>query len=95
MTDWYVGLNFSDPCWPTTPIAARCDVCGRKDGTVKVMLIIRDYDLTSEPRPLTLAESQAIYGRRNPDRVVKCPKMCADCREDEPTSESLARRMIG
>ena len=86
MTDWYFGLNFSDPFWPTTPIAARCDICGRKDGTVKVMLIVRDYDPTSEDDPL--AEDAPLS-------VQHCPKLCADCREDEPTSESLARRMIG
>ena len=80
MNLWETWIPVDPPFWPTTPIATRCDVCGRKDETVVVVLIIRDYD--------PLAKNVDIPPQN-------CPKMCADCREDEPTSESLARRMIG
>ena len=77
MTDWSMGLH----SWPKVPSTIlRCDICSRKDETVKFMLIIRDYD--------PLAKNVDIPPQN-------CPKMCADCREDEPTAESLARRMIG
>lgn len=59
----------------------RCEICGRRDETVAVLLFIRDYD------PDTI-ESVPVQSHR-------CPTLCAACLEDEPSAEDLARRMIG
>jgi hypothetical protein len=80
VTDWNSFYNV--PRRP--PNCGKCDVCGRKDETVKWVVYIRDYD-PDAPKPDVL----------EPVEWQRCPCLCASCLADEPSSEDLARKAIG
>jgi hypothetical protein len=80
MTDWNSFYNLPK----RTPLLGKCDVCGRKDGTVKAIIFVREYD-PDAPHTVTTSSSE----------MRRCPLLCALCLEDEPTCEDLARKAIG
>lgn len=80
MTDW---TSFTD-LPRARPNYGKCDVCGRRDETVRAIVYIRDYN-PGEP----------FAPRWPPPEPRRCPLLCSFCLEDEPTSEDLARKVIG